>query len=446
MQTKVTINQTTELVKPTFEKYSYGCDFQNISQARAYLKQNQNAYQNRKVLRKFFMTDWWKSQKGNFEIVMDFILNVIHDSKEGFCSMSRDTISRHTGIPEKTVEYQIQKAIKIKLLKLHTIPSRRNTFNKSKILQFNISFNPNAKKEKLGKLKSITYTTTKLQEAKKNTKKNVAKKLRPQNIFTDKQIDAGLLAGLKKRDFFRMDTLLQALSLLMGSHGLKFDVLPCQKKKLQLNKYGLNYEELDLTGKVMYLINHFEDTKHAGIMIRVPEGYVLIDADSTETGEKLLMENYHGGFIIKTPRGLKVLCRLPQSYEINFNIKDVEFHLAGRHDCVLGTGYKILSMLEPSEFDSEWFNNFEKSEIRLKKSVDISEVTGKIEVGFRNDFLFRKGRSLKCKGVDDYSSLFEILSAINRENFDKPLPLHEVDDLTRHCLKYRNRLDFYYAA
>ncbi len=456
------------------DKYHTGQDFEHISAARLWIRENTNTYQNKKILRKLFYSDWWKNQNGNFGIIADLVLNCIHDSKEAFCSMSRDTISRHTGVPEKTVEYNIQKMLGIGLLKYHTIPSKRNSKYKSKLLIFNTSFNPlapkyiSAKDTKKLTATKVTKSVQKLPENLINNllqkdvvengtfklfadvplepKKNEKKKRRPKILFTIKQIESGLLAGLGKRDFFGLNPCFQSLSLLMGSHGFKFDVLPCDsRKRLQLNKYGLEYEKLDMTGKVMYLINHFEDNPKHGVMIRVPENHVMVDLDSKESFEIMLGNNYHGGLIFQSPRGGKILFKLPESYKIDFTYDSTEFHFAGRHDCILGHGYKILSLLAAETYSDKMLDGLEKKlPLPSKKLVDISTSQGKIPKGCRNDFLFRKGRSLKCKGTVNYSDLFEALCQINKDMFDSPLPIHEVDDLAKHCLKYKNQEGFDY--
>ena len=92
-------------------------------------------------------------------------------------------------------------------------------------------------------------------------------------------------------------------------------------------------------------------------------------------------------------------------------------------------GYTLESDEPPAHADDEvmaFLENVRPTSTKLHKQRQRTEETETVGEGGRNDYLFRTGRSLRAKGLDD-SEIAIYLHALNATNCKPPLSAEEVD-------------------
>lgn len=357
--------------------------------------------------------------KSNAQMTLDFVLRTMLCSDSATYSFSYEKASLETGIPPKTIEYNLKKFLRLGIVKEERFPCRKDRSKLGRILTVNLDYKPKVKK---------------ILKEKKLREKNLLLQSRDrENQSSDLSCDSLLsFGGVAGRDFFSLGVFGQAVSLLSGAHGVRCSVYPSIGKAVDLYWQGINYSTLTISQKVLWLSKGV-----SGLAIKVPKGMVLIDCDSEEAFEEALAEYYCGGFIVKSPRGGKILVRLGDN-KIPRNRTDVEFHGAGRLCTIAGDGYKFLSMDGIGNFKPQ-SNLTERGKVR--KSFDLTRLaTSVVEEGSRNEYLFRLGRSMKAQGFSA-ETVGEVLRRKNA-SFSVALPKSELEYLCYHVFKYRNRYDW----
>lgn len=406
---------------------AYSIPANNTTQARSWATLNQDLNKAKDLIREIRESGYCDYLGSNCGMVLNYVLRVMLSSKDATFYASRDRVSKDIGIPEKTVEYNIKKLIKLGIFETQKFVCYRNKKNFRNCLTINMNF-----RRKFKKYLSEAQELESTKNLKENGLPSICEAVQKQDYAT-------LCAGVVPRPASELSCFERAVSLLCGLHGVRVSVRPVLGKRDVKCFDGRLYSRLSRNEKISALREIIEN-QGGGFSITVPEGYVMVDCDTKPSFELGLMENYLGGFIVESPRGGKFLLKL-RNNPLPKSTSDVEFHGAGRRAVCGGTGYKFLAMSEPALFKKE--TNLTKTG-KIRKVFDSSQLANisakEVESGSRNEYLFRLGRSLKNSGFS-YEYILEVLVAKNSE-FAVGLPATEVSYLAKHCVRYRNRYDW----